>query len=214
MKERNSPDPPMEVPAWFFTYTDVITLLMTFFVLMLTFATSEPERFERMQVALFGGSGGTGVAGPAEVLEKDTVLLRERPRSARLTTRGSEMPPIHSDVTTQSLASGLQGLEEEPTAKTVDSFTFDMPVSLLVTDDEAITSVGAQYLRMFARQLRKGTHDITFSVSRESEIPHCMALCDYLIQHEQIKPASIAAGVSPGSRSSTMRIVLNYNPPR
>lgn len=214
MKERGGPDPPMEVPTWFFTYTDVITLLMTFFVLLLTFATSEPERFERMQVALFGGSGGTGVAGPAEVLEKDTVLMRERPRSARLTTRGSEMPPIHSETTTTSMQSGLQGLDEQPTIDMGDGYTFEMPVALLVTDDDMVTPVGAQYLRMFARQLRKGTHEITFSVAREAEISRCLALCDHLIRHEQIKPASIAAGVAPKSRTSTMRVVLTYNPAR
>ena len=37
-----------EVPTWFMTYSDVITLLMTFFILLLTFATNEPESFERM----------------------------------------------------------------------------------------------------------------------------------------------------------------------
>ena len=62
-REKKPPDKPDDIPAWFMTYSDVITLLMTFFILLMTFATNEPERFERMQVSMFGGSGATGLAG-------------------------------------------------------------------------------------------------------------------------------------------------------
>lgn len=215
MREKGPPDAPIEAPTWFFTYTDVITLLMTFFVLLLTFATSEPEKFERMQVALFGGGGGTGIAGEAKPLDEDTLLMRERPRSSRMTSRGSEMPPIHSDPSVASLAAGLEGLDEEPTAKVSDSYAFEMPVSRLVSSDGEVTSVGAQRLRMFARRLRKGTHRVTFEVSRESEVDRCMVLCQHLIKRERIKPGQVAVGVvDETTRSSKLRIVLTYNPLR
>lgn len=215
MRRDKPPDPPVEVPTWFFTYTDVITLLMTFFVLLLTFATSEPEQFERMQIALFGGGGGTGIAGKTESLEKDTVLIRERPRASRMTSRGSEMPPIHSDASTESLASGLEGLDEQPTVKTSDSYKFEMPISLLVTDDDEITSVGAQYLRMFARRLKSGSHRITFEVAKDSEIDSCMALCNHLMEAEHITPGLIAASVvSDGELTSKLRVIMNHNETR
>ena len=56
------PPPVAGIPSWFLTYTDVITLLMTFFILLLTFATSEPEFLSKVQVVAFGGGGSTGVA--------------------------------------------------------------------------------------------------------------------------------------------------------
>lgn len=215
MSRDKSPDPPMEVPAWFFTYTDVITLLMTFFVLLLTFATSEPEQFERMQIALFGGGGGTGIAGQADSLEKDTVLIRERPRSSRMTSRGSEMPPIHSDASNESLASGLEGLDEQPTVKDSDSYAFDVPISLLVTDEGEITPVGAQYLRMFARRLKSGSHRITFEVARDSDLDRCLALCSHLVETEHLTPGLVAASVvSDGDLASKLRIIMNHHESR
>ena len=48
-KKCSCPKPTGEIPAWFMTYSDVITLLMTFFILLLTFSTTEPERFEKVR---------------------------------------------------------------------------------------------------------------------------------------------------------------------
>ena len=99
------------LPAWVMTYSDVITLLMTFFVLLLTFATAEPENFERMRFSMFGGGAGTGIAGAAHSgLDHDAVLWRERPKTARLSTRGAEMPASSGDALLTSVAKGLSSL--------------------------------------------------------------------------------------------------------
>ena len=214
MREKGPPDPPLDVPKWFFTYTDVITLLMTFFVLLLTFATSEPEKFERMQIALFGGGGGTG-ANNTDPMEKDSILMRERPRSSRMTRRGSEMPPINSDVSTESLKSGLEGMDKQPQVDSSSSFVFDVPMSLMVDQQNQISSVGVQYLRMFAGRLRKGAHEVAFEVSRESDIQRAIVLCNYLVDHLNVTPGRIAASFAPSDEdSSTLRIIFSYNPLR
>ena len=104
-------DPPREdIPAWFLTYSDVITLLMTFFILLLTFATTEPESFERIQSSMFGGGGGSGFAGKQGEHFQDAIISRIRPRSARMTQRGSESPPIDTETTTESLGKGLKSM--------------------------------------------------------------------------------------------------------
>ena len=83
MKEKPPPDPPEDVPLWFMTYSDVITLMMTFFILLLTFATNEPERFEQMKISVFGASGASGIAGkPPEGLEKAVNDYAARRRAA------------------------------------------------------------------------------------------------------------------------------------
>src|SRR5690554_3110819 len=104
-----------QVPLWFVTYSDVITLLMTFFILLLTFATSEPEKFEQMQTTMYGSSGARGMLDKArESKDRDSLLVRQRPNSARIAVRGSEMPPIYSDPVLQSLSKGMKSLESEP----------------------------------------------------------------------------------------------------
>ena len=47
-------EPEDDVPAWVMTFSDVITLLMTFFILLLTFATNTPETFDRLRIAEVG----------------------------------------------------------------------------------------------------------------------------------------------------------------
>ena len=112
-KEKPLPPPADDIPAWFMTYSDVITLLMTFFILLLTFATSEPESFERMQMTVFGGGGATGIAGETDTpLDKDAIVARFRPKSSRVTVRGSETPPRDREPVSTSLAKGLEGLHE------------------------------------------------------------------------------------------------------
>ena len=102
MKKRPPPEPAGDVPLWFMTYSDVITLMMTFFILLLTFATNEPESYEQMQASMFGGAGAMGIAG--DILEEnDAVLMRQRLRLGRATDRGSEMPPMESSPTAQAL---------------------------------------------------------------------------------------------------------------
>ena len=144
-REKPPPDPPEDVPLWFVTYSDVITLLMTFFILLLTFASSEPESFERMQVSLFGGGGATGIAGPPQgPMEKDAIALRERPRSSRMTNRGSEMPAIHKDPALKSLSEGIKGMEETNQNLMDLSHSIRMPTNLLVSDDGEVTEDARQ----------------------------------------------------------------------
>ena len=61
-KEKEFEMPP-DIPSWVMTFSDVITLLMTFFILLLTFASNTPEKFEQVQVSMFSGGGATGIVG-------------------------------------------------------------------------------------------------------------------------------------------------------
>ncbi len=99
MRKERPPQKKEDVPAWFMTYSDVITLLMTFFILLLTFSTNEPEFLDTIRISMFGGTGATGVAGVREDgMERDSYVVRVRPSLARMVMRGSEMPPISDDV--------------------------------------------------------------------------------------------------------------------
>ena len=178
------------------TYSDVITLLMTFFILLLTFATDQPEKFERLQTAMFGGGGGTGIAGESHgAVERDAVLLRQRPRSGRLTIRGSEMPPLYSDASLESLAQGIEGLEDSDEVDAMDAHSIYIPIALLVDGNGQITGLGQHYLRMLARQLRKLPYDVTFQLARRPDVSKAMALAQHLMKVESVRPGSIGVGL-------------------
>lgn len=175
-------EPAEDIPLWFLTYSDVITLLMTFFILLLTFATTEPESFERMQVSLFGGGGGTGVAGEKETgLTKDAIISRVRPRAGRITRRGSENQPIDTDTTIESLTKGVQSLEHEPENSLLQGHELRTDLILLV-NETGVTPVGQQCLTMMARQMRSGPFQVIFRVFQESDLDGAFRLVEHLQQ--------------------------------
>jgi chemotaxis protein MotB len=96
-KKIKFPIPKDDIPAWFMTYSDVITLLMTFFILLLTFSTTEPERFEKVRSTTFTAGGATGLVGPKiEGPPNDSWVNRVRPPAARLALGGGVKAPIMS----------------------------------------------------------------------------------------------------------------------
>lgn len=211
MAEQAPEEPVEDIPFWFITYSDVITLMMTFFILLLTFATSEPEKFERMQVAVFGGRGAAGLAGQAaSSLAEDSVVHRERPRSSRLTDRGSEFAPLESDPSYTSLESGLAGLVEAPDAHLEDGHAMVVPLALLVTTDERVTAMGHQRLRMLGVHLKRKSFNLLLEVSQNQDLGRALALAEALVTDEGIPPAKIGVGTAPRDQlgAGSLRIVI------
>lgn len=211
---KDAPPPKKEdIPAWFMTYSDVITLLMTFFILLLTFATNEPEMFERMQDSLFGGGGSTGLAGKMnEAVDNDSMLVRERPPSSRLTMEGSEMPPIHDDPASRGVDRGLAGLDNEEHKDPTISHQIDAPLALLVGADGEIYPRGIQLNQMLSRQLSKDPCHVKFIVSDRNEVSRVMAVSQSLVTEYGVRPGKIGISVMPGSiRPDYVRLVTYWH---
>ena len=210
MARDKQPEVPADVPSWLMTFSDVITLLMTFFILLLTFATSEPEQFARMQLAMFGGGGAQGLAGQVpEPNERDSVLVRERPRAGRATLRGSEMPPIHTDPVYESLANGLAGLEEDERRQVSTQHALLMPLHLVFTSDGAISSLGHQQLRMLAKFMRTQKLDVDFLVAQKPDMERARLLASHLFEVESIQPGRLGIGRDVSMQEpSLLKIVI------
>ena len=192
-------DGPADVPVWFMTYSDVITLLMTFFILLLTFATNEPEHFSRMQIAMFGGGSSSGLAGKSnKPFDHNAILMRERPKSARLTTRGSETPPIDSDPSYQSLDGGVEALEKPHELADADQLSITIPLSLMVDGQGNVTPIGQDQLRMISTQMRRIPMDVRLEVRHPQNINVCLQLAQELTVRRNVAPGrvSIGAGVT------------------
>ena len=209
MKE-SEPDPPADLPVWLMTYSDVVTLLMTFFILLLTFATSEPESFDRVQVSMFGGGGATGIAGEQiKGMDKDALLVRERSRAGRMSMRGSEMPPIDQDPSYQAMADGLKGLEASADRELATQHSATIPLSLLIDSRGEVTTVGQQQLRMIAQQLRKQPLDVEFMVGDRKRLGDAVKLTSHLYEKEAIQPGRLGVGRDVNALDpSLVRIIL------
>lgn len=190
------PEPKGQVPEWFMTYSDVITLLMTFFILLLTFASNEPEFFAQVQVVTFGGGGSTGVAGESDnLLDQDSVVLRERPNASRRSTRGSEMPPFETDPATESVAKGLKALENSDELADAERVQMQTPLSVLRSGDGKPTPLALQQLRMLALQMKNLPLAAEFRVSSQNDADFCL---DYGLTMTDV------FGITPGRISITV----------
>ena len=188
---------PEDIPSWLMTFSDVITLLMTFFILLLTFATNQPETFERMQVSMFAGGGASGIAGPAQTpLELDAIIMRQRSRAGRITQRGAEMPPINTDPVLNSLSSGLKGLEESERRELATQHAASIPVSQLVNDDGKITSLGQQQLKMLARHVRRKPFDVKLVASENDALDRTHTLAWSLHADHGVEIHKVSVGRS------------------
>ena len=211
-KEKPPPAPTGDCPVWFMTYSDVITLLMTFFILLLTFATSEPEQFERMQAAVFGDGGATGLLKKADsALENDSLLLRTRPRSSRLTTRGTETPPINSDPSNASLANGLESLDQKLEHKLETTRDIQLSLPALIDENENITSFGMAMARKFAQHLRKGPFLINLQVVREEDIPRAIAFGRALMELANLPFGRIGVTLQSNPNAAPPKMAIEFS---
>ncbi len=205
------PDTTGQVPLWFMTYSDVITLLMTFFILLLTFATSEPEKFEQMQVAVFGGGGGTGFASESkDRVERDALTLRVRPDSSRITNRGSETPSIFRDNANESLGKGLQSLDQPLDHDLHTSRAIKLPLTALVDDNARVTVFGTAMVGKLANHLMKGPFSINLQVVNPDDIKKAIAFSEAISAAAEMPLSRIGVGVRLDSTNDPSMIRVAF----
>ncbi len=78
-------------PVWMLTYADTVTLLMTFFVMLISFSTINEDEFSRVRGALVGYLGMSGRPG----MNYDSFLPRRHLEASRVHLDGYENPPEH-----------------------------------------------------------------------------------------------------------------------
>lgn len=75
-------------PEWIVTFSDIVSLLVTFFIMILTWSTLETEEFELIAGSL---KGAMGVVGRAT--DRSSLLRRPQALSQRDEHQGVEDPP-------------------------------------------------------------------------------------------------------------------------
>jgi chemotaxis protein MotB len=213
VKKCTCPEPLGEIPAWFLTYSDVITLMMTFFILLLTFATNEPEFFSKMQLVTFGGGGSTGIAGESEdMLDSDSLILRERPDSAAISIRGSETPPVHSDPAHESLSRGLRSLDNPDLLADAHRVKIEANISMMQDENGEITEQAVTQLRMLAQQLKAQPLTLQILVSDTDQADFCVQMAAILTDANGLGvvpgqvPGRVAVGIAAPSQVRRGRI--------
>ena len=208
MAKEKLPEPPAEdIPAWFMTYSDVITLLMTFFILLLTFSTTEPERYDKVQVSAFGGAGATGVAGHKhEGMDQQAWVQRVRPRAARMAMEGAEVPPSQSEPSGKAVGRGLETVDDEQAKKDVmTNNSFQVQLGPLVNENANLTPRGVEIAAMIAKQLRALPVHCSIEFSNRDLLDKTTRFLSYLYDVERVRPGQVGVGLAVGVSADSVR---------
>lgn len=203
------PPPPMEIPKWFVTYSDVITLLMTFFILLLTFANSEPENFEKMQVATFGGAGSGGLAGPPTIgIDKDAVNVRYRPSSSRSTPRGTEMTPTELTPIGDAASKGLDALDNPEELASAERTSTTSLMESLRDGNGQLTSQAMQQLRMIAIQMKSLPLSADLQVSAPDDLDFAVGMARYMQDELNVPSGRLSVSLGTSTVGKSMKITM------
>jgi flagellar motor protein MotB len=198
--------------GWIVTYSDMVTLLMTFFICIITFGTRETENYIPSKGTLVGTADGSGVMGAIAKtsLQRDAVVWRPRYQHARLSANGSEIAPMYKDPSPETAASILRALEDAAAGRLSDDFVIRLPLALLFEKEDRLSASGVRVLHAIAVNLRELPYDLRFQVGRDEDIARAVKICGLFMMCERYEPARLAVGTRPatGGDSESLWLVL------
>lgn len=211
MAREKEPEPKADdIPAWFMTYSDVITLLMTFFILLLTFASQEPEEFERMKLAVFGGGGSDGIAGKKkDALERDSITVRHRPEVSRLTQQGSVAPPMYVDTERDGMGKSLKMLDEHSDLAKFQRVTFTSLRSTILDQSGELTQMGLHQMKTLATQVIHQNMKLQIAVTGDDNTLAAVKMAQQMSLKHKVPLGRVAVVSDSGSADNIIRFTIS-----
>jgi chemotaxis protein MotB len=183
-KKQPEPEESPGAPEWLVTFSDCMTLLLTFFVLLLTFSSFDKEVFENLQMIFADGLPSIGLA---RMPSKDAFLLRQQIDSSRNVDEGSEKPTLE------------QG-KEDGQKKQTELLDFRGRKVFLISSEkvfwgrgttvsrqghEVLTAVGA-FLRHMPGRIVISENGLDDAGSGHFGLPRAYAVMDYLVTEQKV----------------------------
>jgi len=88
-------DDTQSAPEWMVTFSDCMTLLLTFFVLLLSFSSFDDKVFRKMETALAEALPGVGMS---MMKDKDAFLTIRQIQYKKDLQKGSEKPTLNGNI--------------------------------------------------------------------------------------------------------------------
>lgn len=198
--------------SWIVTYSDMITLLMTLFIVIVTFGSRSQDRAGKKNDSLVGGKGGSGAASLTPFGGDKTAVLLRVTALGRSVIHGSESAPTYSDLSSEPVESVLSALKEAPPGRLSDNFCLRVSGDFLFADGDRLSESGARALGSIASAVRQLPYDIQIQVNSQERLPRASRVMQYLFQMANIHPGRIGIGVRPtDGDGETIRLLLVRN---
>ena len=219
MSRRNAPEAPSEegAPAWMNTYGDMVTLLLTFFVLLFTVSTIDAQKWQEI-VQSFTGQRIVAIAplDPGEPQEGDADLVRSRTPPPT-----PEPTPFNIEKDKDDFSKLFQSIKVHIVSNSLDAqlnVHRENQVIILHITESALFDSGKDAIRQDARELLSNIveifdeyegaieliqieghtdnvpiHSARFESNWELSTSRAVKVVKYFLEHSSIEPMKYAA---------------------
>lgn len=150
-------------PMWMVTYGDSITLLLTFFVMLLTFSTPSKESMGALSKGFMKGSRQLSLfPGPAD--RTDFVQVPRRLAESRLDDAGAESPPMAREHPLSQLKKQFESIDVNKLKELKGGRVIRIPLVDLFGTGSQLTGEGRQVLDNVVRVLRARRYSVVVRV--------------------------------------------------
>ena len=170
-------------PRWMLTFGDSITLLLTFFVMMLSFSTPNEEDYAKFKRGMFSSATPGGVLDEAEN-QSDLTPEEHRLMSSRVDIHGAEKPPVFDNLAPEDVVKYHPELDVAELPHVPKSTSIRMAVADLFGEGETLTQDGEQILNDICKLLNVETYKVIICTRAASGQSEDLALkCSMQMQH-------------------------------
>ena len=150
MGERKGPEdpPPMGAPMWIVTFTDMISLLLTFFIMILTFSSMEEDKFQQATGSL---SGAFGVITHLRLRSRPEVSENQRKFRDQDRTGPSD-PSMRSDLVDEKIKQ-VQNRNEFNVKIEIDDVVEGTRVNVTPVDELELFDLGTDRPTMHTKEV-------------------------------------------------------------
>ena len=203
-------------PVWMMTYGDTITLLLTFFVMLLTFSTPNKEDFNQMAAGLLKGGRriGLGKGAPGAELMPQERRLEE----SRLDQEGAEKPPQTAEGALADLQKYYEDVDVSELPDLSGALLIRMPVVELFGTGTELVANGRAALGHVVKMARARPYSIVVRVEAPEGVPpgerleRALELASRVAEHlhRQIGAACRDIGVSTNVQLAPSALPAGY----
>ncbi len=183
-------------PKWMVTFGDAVTLLLTFFVLLMTFSGPEEEALDELRRGFSAGIDSFGIyrakPGADAVIEKELKLLM-----ARMDVGTSQYPEKYARLAVQEMQKFHEDIdvEELPDEDKLKAIKIRVPLDVIFGPDGRLSEQGAGILDRNAVITRAKNYSIVVRVEAGAKgTDYALIIADYL--RERVSPDTREIGLS------------------
>jgi chemotaxis protein MotB len=231
MKKKKEDTPPPGAPAWMVTFSDMTTLLLTFFVLLLSMATLDQKKIKEALGSLQGAlgvleSGQKTEVGKEEILSRLEFVEQAKQNQSRM------LSGIRNYIDQANLSSAVSVVKTEKgiSVRIMDSVLFESGSADLLNSAKPILEKLAGIIKdsPYYIMIEGHTDDIPISTTRfpsnwELSTARAISVAKYFISLG-IKPDifsvagyaeyhPIVPNITPENRARNRRVEINFVSP-